>query len=94
MNLITDQRIKKVGVNIGSDLAKIGRDFNCGTEIAAIRHRLIVVVSRPSSSPVSSPPNLCVHSMTSTACRCPHDTAVDIFDRSMHKVYSVKGERR
>ena len=42
MNLITDERIKKVGVNVGGDLAKIGRDFNCQDEIATIPEENIV----------------------------------------------------
>ena len=42
MNLIADERIKKVGVNVGGDLAKIGRDFNCQDEIAAIPEENIV----------------------------------------------------
>ena len=42
MNLITDERIKKVGVNVGGDLAKIGRDFNCQDKIAAMPEENII----------------------------------------------------
>ena len=42
MNLIADERTKKVGVNVGGDLAKIGRDFNCQDEMSAVPDENII----------------------------------------------------